>query len=127
MMRTLLKVIRTPTAGDWRVACDSYGNVRHSRRACVYVNGPRGILTLAARIPNWDDALLMSAARDLRDTLRGLLPVLANDCTQHLVATHADVIARAEAAIAKAEGREPVKTVQARAAELRLGGPYTAG
>jgi hypothetical protein len=108
--QTDVDVTRRPTAGDWDVACDSYGKVRHSRKACVYTvlrddRGAETIVKVAARIPNWDDAFLMSAARDLRDALRDLLPITYNDSIQKLAWVYADAIERAEAALAKAEGR----------------------
>jgi molybdopterin-guanine dinucleotide biosynthesis protein A len=101
---------RNPTPGDWTVACDSYGKVRHSRKACIYTVVNRGqagerIVTLAARIPNWDDAFVMSAARDMRDALRDLLPVFDNSSMQTLATVYAEPIARAQSALEKAEHR----------------------
>lgn len=54
------------TGGAWDVACDSYGSVRHARKACVYTvvhaEGGDRIVTVAGRIENWADARLMAAA-----------------------------------------------------------------
>ncbi len=64
----------TPTGSEWNVAADSYGKVRHSRKACVYtvLKGKNGtqIVTIAARIPNWEDAKLMAAAKDMYRALK---------------------------------------------------------
>jgi len=64
-----------PTGGDWKVACDSYGRVRHSRKACIYTvlreaDGTERLVTIAARIPNWSDAKLMAHAPALAWALR---------------------------------------------------------
>ena len=62
------------TAGDWNVACDSYGKVQHSKKACVFtvLKGKDGdqLVTVAARIPNWSDARVMAAAKDLYNALK---------------------------------------------------------
>jgi hypothetical protein len=62
------------TAGNWNNACDSYGKVRHSRKACVYTvikgNGGDRIETVAARIPNWADAKLIRAAKEMYSALK---------------------------------------------------------
>lgn len=72
------------TPGEWSHACDSYGKVRHSRKACVYtvVNMPGGerIVTLAARIPNWEDARVMTAAKDMYMVLKGMNHVDGGYC-----------------------------------------------
>jgi hypothetical protein len=67
-----------PTGGVWNVACDSYGRVQHSKKACVYtkVQGPTGgdlLVTVAARIENWQDAKLIAAAPAMRATLTAVL------------------------------------------------------
>lgn len=50
----------------WEFAADSYGKVRHSRKACVYANvrgdGGDRLVTVAGRIENWDDASLIKLA-----------------------------------------------------------------
>lgn len=55
-----------PTPLPWFHAADSYGKVRHSRKACVaaVVKGPGGerIVSIAARIENWEDARLIETA-----------------------------------------------------------------
>lgn len=62
---------------DWSWACDSYGKVRHSRKACVYTvimapGGERSV-NVASRIENWDDAKLIAAAPALLEALRGFV------------------------------------------------------
>lgn len=63
-----------PTAGAWNHACDSYGKVQHSKKACVYstVKAPGGdrLVTVACRIENWADAKLMAASKDLYNALK---------------------------------------------------------
>jgi hypothetical protein len=88
------------TPGGWDFACDSYGKVQHSRKACVYttVIGPNGgeqLVRVASRIDNWNDARLIAAAPDLLEALRGVLRV-ADRATAEFDA--------ARAAIAKATG-----------------------
>lgn len=61
------------TAGPWNYACDSYGRVRHSRKACVYAgNGSvsKPLVTVAARIENWTDAKQIAALPDLLEFVR---------------------------------------------------------
>lgn len=61
------------TPGPWNYACDSYGKVRHSRKACVYAgNGSkeRPLATVAARIENWSDAKQIAAVPDLISFVR---------------------------------------------------------
>lgn len=57
------------TQGEWDFSCDSYGKVRHSRKACVYTRTttPTGeqFVYIASRIPNWEDARLIAAAPEL--------------------------------------------------------------
>ncbi len=53
------------TKGPWDFACDSYGKVQHSRKACVYATqrDPKGgdrLVRVASRIENWSDAKLNS-------------------------------------------------------------------
>lgn len=64
----------TPTKDGWDVACDSYGKVQHSKKACVYTtftapDGGTRIATVAARIPNWTDARVMAKAPEMRALL----------------------------------------------------------
>jgi hypothetical protein len=72
----------------WNVACDSYGKVRHSRKACIYttVKTPTGdlIVTIAARIPNWDDAKIMAKAPQTHDAARAMLAAL-KECQPALI------------------------------------------
>ena len=54
------------TGGEWDRACDSYGKVQHSRKACVFTtvktaDGER-LVNIAARIENWDNAAFIAAA-----------------------------------------------------------------
>lgn len=72
------------TPGPWDFACDSYGKVRHSKKACVYSTfkgeGGEHLQTIAARIPNWSDARLIAAAPDLFsacNALLGLVQIIA--------------------------------------------------
>jgi hypothetical protein len=63
------------TPGKWSHACDSYGKVRHSKKACVFTvikdNGKsERIATVAARISNFEDAKLMAAAKELYEALK---------------------------------------------------------
>lgn len=65
------------TPGSWDFACDSYGKVRHSKKACVYTSyldekGIETLVTVAARIPNWTDAKVMAAAPALLAALEAL-------------------------------------------------------
>ena len=57
------------TQGEWDFSCDSYGKVRHSRKACVYTRTttPTGeqFVYIASRIPHWEDARLIAAAPEL--------------------------------------------------------------
>lgn len=61
--------------GEWGHAADSYGKVQHSKKACVYTTfreegkGDQ-IVTVAARISNWDDAKIMAAAKELYAALK---------------------------------------------------------
>lgn len=67
----------------WQFACDSYGKVRHSRKACVFttIDGDNGerIVTIAARIPNWADAALIAAAPDLLTAARHALEYIEHN------------------------------------------------
>lgn len=90
-----------PTQGEWSVACDSYGKVRHSKKACVYTNvrQPGGdlLVTVAARIPNWADAKLMAAAKEMLAALEGV--ARSPDCARAVTEYNAVL-----AAIEKAKG-----------------------
>ena len=60
------------TKGEWTVAADSYGKVRHSRKSCVFAHDPTGKTvgpTVAHAITNPDDAHLISAAPDMYEAL----------------------------------------------------------
>lgn len=63
-----------PTDGKWEFACDSYGKVLHSKKACVYspLKGPNGeiLQTVASRIENWADARLIAASKELLSSLK---------------------------------------------------------
>lgn len=64
----------TYTPGPWNVACDSYGRVRHSKKACVYVvlrdtKGVETITKVAAQIPSWSDARLIAATPRMYEVL----------------------------------------------------------
>lgn len=89
---------RTP--GEWDFACDSYGKVRHSKKACVFQLDSDSHGTIAARIENWSDAKLISAAPDLHDALQALSPMFDNDSP--LLTVYADAIAACRAALTKA-------------------------
>lgn len=64
------------TEGEWDFACDSYGKVRHSRKACVYttIKTPTGdqLVNVASRIPSWEDARLMAASKEMYAALSHL-------------------------------------------------------
>lgn len=108
------------TGGNWHVACDSYGKVRHSKKACVFttVRGLSGgdlIVTVAARIPCWTDAKLIAAAKEMLSALEGLnhmggdkrggycICPVHNGTAPH--AEHSSNCQDARYAIAKAHGR----------------------
>ena len=62
------------TKGEWGHACDSYGKVQHSKKACIYTTvkektGER-IVNVAARIENWADAKIMAASKELYAALK---------------------------------------------------------
>ncbi len=89
------------TKGIWTVACDSYGHVQHSRKACVFAydeSGKKVGPTVAHAIANWNDAHLISAAPQMYQSLKELVWIAE--------ATHGahDRVSRAKAALAKAEG-----------------------
>lgn len=79
--------LATFTPGPWSFACDSYGKVRHSKKACVFttVKGAGGdrLVTVAAGIENWDDARLIAKAPALLSALRRML-----DCHQAAMDAH---------------------------------------
>lgn len=87
------------TPGDWDFACDSYGKVRHSRKACVYTRAmtPTGevFIHIASRIPSWEDARLIAAAP-------GLLAVLEKIIASKDVAMPIELDEEIRAAISKA-------------------------
>ena len=65
------------TPGPWEYAADSYGKVRHSKKACVYTNlqgdGGDRLVNIAGRIESWADARLIASAPALlaeRDALK---------------------------------------------------------
>jgi hypothetical protein len=73
-----MKTNYTPARdGIWDFACDSYGKVQHSRKACVYsvVRSPDGerIVKIAGQIQNWDDARLMARSPLLLNTMRRII------------------------------------------------------
>lgn len=97
----------THTPSPWDFACDSYGKVRHSRKACVFQSGASTPTVVASRIPNWADARLIAAAPDMLEALRLLQAALSEyrllDVRKRFSLSLAH--AAAGAAIAKAEGR----------------------
>ena len=65
----------TNPKGTWQYACDSYGKVQHSRKyECVYTNvtGEHGdrLVTIAARIENYQDAKTIAAVPLMLEYLR---------------------------------------------------------
>lgn len=104
-------LIMATTAGNWQWACDSYGKVRHSRKACVFttVKGGTGgdqLVTVAGRIENWEDAKLLAAAPELLTAARLAIPLLVR--LGDFIANADDrceVIGALKDAIDKAEGR----------------------
>lgn len=70
------------TGGNWSYACDSYGKVRHSKMACVYTvlvdDKAEQIVSIAARIKNWEDAKLIAAAPHMARVLRAVLHQLTH-------------------------------------------------
>jgi hypothetical protein len=106
-------ISRTHTAGDWNRACDSYGKVRHSRKACVYSvlktkDGDR-LVNIAQRIENWDDARLMAAAKEMYTALKYMNHVEHGYCICPLEdglrpdSAHSTACADARRALRKAE------------------------
>lgn len=104
------------TTGEWNFAADSYGKVRHSKKACVYSNvtTPKGdmLVTIAARIDNWHDARVMAAAKLMLSALVGMNHVTDGGycicpCKDgHATARHHSTnCADSRAAIAKAGGQ----------------------
>lgn len=70
------------TAGSWNFAADSYGKVRHSKMACVYTvlvsEQGEEIVSVAARIKNWEDAKLIAAAPHMMRVLQSVLHQLSH-------------------------------------------------
>lgn len=65
------------TDGKWGFCCDSYGKVRHSKKACIGTtvvaeDGAEQLVTVAARISNWQDAQVMCAAKEMLTALEGM-------------------------------------------------------
>lgn len=93
------------TPGPWEFARDSYGKVRHSRKACVYtsIKGDGGdcLATIAARIENWSDARLIAAAPELAEAIWQAL----DDMGSHGNCVCEETKQQLRAALAKAEGR----------------------
>lgn len=93
------------TKGPWDFACDNYGKVQHSRKYdCVYshIKGEPGgdrLVTVASRIANAEDALLIAAAPDLLAACEFTMQWFSDAGYPH-----AAPIARIREAIAKARG-----------------------
>lgn len=106
------------TEGDWDFACDSYGKVRHSRKACVYttVTKPGGdqLVSVASRVENWADARVLSAAKDLFLAMKALNHMGGDERGGYCICPlndgsaederHATCCAGARKALVKAEG-----------------------
>ena len=61
---------RPHTPGPWEYASDSYGKVRHSRKACVFTMTRTA--PVAQRIENWADARLIAQAPAMLDVVQRL-------------------------------------------------------
>lgn len=90
-----------PTFGEpWNYACDSYGKVRHSKKACVYttIKGERGerIVSIAARIPNWADAKLIVAACNACQVINPANPQAVAEALPELVQALRDLYANVD-------------------------------
>lgn len=98
----MTKTAHTP--GNWDFACDSYGKVRHSKKACIYSNvtepGGDRLVTVAARVENWDDARLMAASKEMYAALKLALDKLClpinRDGSEAAIAAVREAIAKAE-------------------------------
>lgn len=95
------------TPGKWDYACDSYGKVQHSRKACVYASiidekGVQRVPFVAQKIGNWADARLIAAAPDLLSALKLMREAFDPYDPTDYTAGACDA---ADRAIAKAEGR----------------------
>ena len=90
------------TPGPWEYAADSYGKVRHSKKACVYTNlqgdGGDRLVNIAGRIESWADARLIASAPALlaeRDALkveRDEITAHAERLAQYLHEAHANEV-----------------------------------
>lgn len=98
------------TPGDWEVCCDSYGRVQHSKKACV--SSFPGLVKVAAQIPNWADAHVLAAGKEMLAALTALNHVAApgycvcplnNGTAPH--EEHATACQAARYAVAKASNR----------------------
>lgn len=99
------------TPGPWSFACDSYGKVQHSRKACVYTtvreNGSERLVNVAQKIARWEDARLIAAAPEMLEALKALMDnthTCGVDCEMSKPCPLGE---QARAAIAKAEGGTP--------------------
>ncbi len=102
---TITNGLNTHRKPGWDFACDSYGKVRHSRKACVFTvtRGPCGgeqIIKVASQIENWDDARLIATAPVLATAARAMVNAFGGDVPDYLKAEFAAL----ETAVIAAEG-----------------------